>query len=331
MVDENTHTHACTVCGKEETTKHIWDDGTVVRNATCLDTGELPRTCTGKGCGAQKTDTIPLADHTFSQWKKIDETAHGRSCTLCGLEESGTHCCDDALLHDENGHFQQCGVCDGQVNRQVHTPGPEPTETEDQVCTVCARVLRPNTRHVHEFAQTWSNDELGHWYGCIYCDEKRGFAVHAFENNCDSLCEVCRKERTAPHTPELRWSWDETGHWRRCADCGGKVGVTAHTPGDAATTATPQLCIDCGYEIAPVLSHDHAYDLHGSEHVHLCPCGESYRASAGNCEICRAEAREFPWWILCIAEAVVFGGVIGWLLLRGRNKKAEEATECVEA
>lgn len=318
-VDENSHSHTCTVCGKQETTAHKWDDGTVTKNATCLETGEMLLTCKGNGCGATKNEEIPLAPHTYSDWKKTDESTHTHACTLCGEQEAASHICGDALAHDENGHFRTCSDCGGQVGWEAHIPGPEPTETTDQLCTVCSRVLRPNTLHAHEYMTEWKSDAVGHWHGCKFCDEKQGFAAHAFENGCDSLCDVCQAERTAPHTPAAAWESDASGHWNVCGDCGEKVRFAAHTPGAAATTATPQLCTDCGFEMAPVLPHDHVYNASGSVHSHLCACGEAYEADGATCEICLAENRPFPWWIVCIIEAIALGGVIVFLLLRGKK------------
>ena len=320
MVDENSHTHACTVCGKEETTAHTWDSGKVTREPTCTETGETLLTCTGPGCGATKTGEVPVAAHTYGEWKKTDETTHTRTCSVCGATETDTHACDDVMHHDENGHFSLCDGCGGQVSWQAHVPGAEPTETTDQICTVCNRVLRPNTLHAHEFAEEWASDELGHWHGCKFCDEKQGFTAHAYENGCDGKCEVCGTDRTAPHAPKIQWEFDAAGHWHRCGDCGQKLDLQPHSPGPEATTSAPQICTDCGCELAPVLPHDHDYTASGSTHTHACHCGAPYEADAKTCAVCAAENKDFPWWIVCIAEAVCFGGVIAFLLLRKGKK-----------
>lgn len=71
--------------------------------------------------------------------------------------------------------------------------------------------------------------------------------------------------------------------------------------------------------MAPVLPHDHVYNVSGSAHSHLCACGEAYEADGATCEICLAENRPFPWWIVCIIESIALGGVIVFLLLRGKK------------
>lgn len=54
------------------------------------------------------------------------------------------------------------------------------------------------------------------------------------------------------------WQSDENGHWKECSRCGEKESYP-HVPGDEATEEAPQVCTVCGYEIAPIIPHIHAY------------------------------------------------------------------------
>ena len=56
-VDDNTHKHSCTLCGKEETVAHNWKDGDILEMPTFETTGLRERVCTD--CGATKTVVIP--------------------------------------------------------------------------------------------------------------------------------------------------------------------------------------------------------------------------------------------------------------------------------
>ena len=316
-VDAGKHNYTCSVCGKKETVKHTWNSGKVTKKATCTEEGSKELTCTG--CKTTKTETVKKTAHSFTPWEKVDDSGHSRKCTVCAKQETGEHSYDDAWVHDENGHFQEC-VCGHITNWQAHVPGPEPTETTDQLCTVCSRLLKPNTAHEHAYDDIWAIDEVGHWHKCSQCDEKDSFATHAFEDECDVDCNVCGLEREAPHVPgEIREA-DGEGHWFPCKLCGEKANFAAHTPGPAATTSTPQNCAVCGFELAPVLPHDHVYDHQGSSHAHACACGETYLADALTCVVCLAENEPFPWWIVCIGEAVVFGGIIVFLLVKSKKK-----------
>ena len=317
-VDGSKHTHKCSVCGKQETLTHTWNSGKVTKQATCTEEGSKELTCTG--CKATKTEVVKKTDHSFTPWEKVDDSGHSRKCTVCDKQETGSHTADDVWEHDENGHFQEC-VCGHISNWEAHVPGPEPTETTDQLCTVCSRLLKPNTAHEHVYDASWTIDEVGHWHKCTQCDEKDSFATHAFEDECDVDCNVCGLEREAPHVPgEIREA-DGEGHWFPCKLCGEKANFAAHTPGPAATTSTPQNCAVCGFELAPVLPHDHVYDHQGSSHAHACACGETYLADALTCDVCLAENKPFPWWIVCIGEAVVFGGIIVFLLVKTKKKR----------
>ena len=75
------------------------------------------------------------------------------------------------------------------------------------------------------------------------------------------------------------------------------------------------MCTVCAYELVPKLEHDHQYDL--ISHVHACVCGETQEFPEG--EECPDCGGEFPWWILCTAEAVVIVGLAVLLVLRKRK------------
>lgn len=306
--DERSHTHQCSVCGKEESQAHSWKDGKVTKAATCKETGSMEQTCAD--CAARKTVELPKTDHRFGPWTGSGDQRHSHKCSDCGKEETRDHRFGDAWSHDADGHFRRCADCGHTTDRAAHIPGPEPTETTDQLCTECGRMLRPNTAHNHSFGDDWLTDALGHWHQCTLCDERQGFALHVYADDCDTDCDLCAAQRSAPHTPGADWMSDESGHWRLCGGCGGQAQFQPHTPGPEATTASAQTCTDCGFVIVPVLPHDHVYAAGGTAHTHTCACGEAYTADAKTCQVCRAENRPFPWWILCIAEALAFGGYV---------------------
>ena len=50
-----------------------------------------------------------------------------------------------------------------------------------------------------------------------------------------------------------------------------------------------------------------------------------YEADANGCGICSAAKKaSFPWWIVCIAEAIVFCGVVALILWKKKGPAAEE-------
>ena len=314
-VSETKHSRTCGVCGKKETASHTWNSGKVTKKATCQETGSRKLTCTA--CDAAKTETIDKTAHSYGDASFVDDSGHRAACKSCGHEVTQAHQYGDAWKHDENWHFRRCGGCGHEKDQAAHEPGPKATETTDQICTVCSRVLQPKGTHVHSFAAEWSVDETGHWYACGDCNEKDSAALHVFDNDCDADCNTCGMNRQPLHAAAGEWSADESGHWYACRDCDEKVSFVPHIPGPEATITSAQSCTACGYELAPVLPHDHAFDEQGKVHIHRCACGEIYEAGMADCDVCDP----FPWWIVCVAEAVVFCavsiGFILWLKKRG--------------
>ena len=88
------------------------------------------------------------------------------------------HDWEDEWSSDATMHWHACSRCGAKKeislglpeDRLKHTPGPAATCTEDQVCTVCGRVLKEALGH--EWGDEWSSDSSMHWHGCSRCDAK---------------------------------------------------------------------------------------------------------------------------------------------------------------
>ena len=219
-VDDSKHTHTCSVCSKEETVNHSWNGGTTVKAANCITDGEMRYTCTG--CGATRTQTVSKTGvHTYD---------HGcdKDCNVCGATRTTTHDFSDDWVSDRNGHWHECTNCGEKSDAAAHIPGPEPTDTTDQVCTACAYIIKPSLNHEHVYADKLTGDESGHWFPCAQCDIQKDFAPHDFTNDCDMLCDTCRFKRTVEHKWSETWSGDENAHWYACTVCGQKNEEASH-------------------------------------------------------------------------------------------------------
>lgn len=313
----NGHKHKCTVCGKEETEGHGWYVYEILEEATCQKTGRQTIVC--EDCGDAAEVDIDLADHSYGAPTNITDTQHTHKCSVCNVVTTEDHTFGEELSHDKQMHYYECETCGYKKDQAEHEPGPKATEETDQVCLVCDRVLRPKGAHVHEYVEEWSYDELNHWHDCVDCPARDTEMAHVFDNDCDTECNVCGMTRSTTHLPIPTLESDETGHWNPCLVCGEKQNFTAHNPGAPATVTTAQTCVDCEFEIAPIVPHDHIYDTGNGTHIHKCACGNEYEANAKNCPVCKEANPQFPWWIVCIVEAVIFGGVIVYLVLRKKN------------
>lgn len=318
------HSRTCSVCGNNATGDHTWYAGDVLEEATCQKTGVRSVYCAD--CGESAQETIPVADHS-NVTINTTATQHTFQCSVCGNVTTGDHTYGEAWEHDKAEHYHSCESCGYKTDQAAHKPGPKATETTDQVCTVCDRVLQPKGEHVHEFAKEWTTDETSHWSECVDCPARSSEGTHAFTNDCDTDCNICGMTREVTHQLSLTINSDKTGHWYTCQLCGAKEHFAAHTPGPEATITAAQVCTVCQFEIAPMLPHDHDYDADGTLHYHKCICGDEYAADAETCEICAEAHRQFPWWILCIVEAVIFGAVIVFLFLKKCGPEPDDSPE----
>ena len=302
-VDGNNHSGACTLCGQQATVPHTWDEGNVIEAASCTKTGWKDQTCTG--CGETARVQIPVQPHAYSGFQVVSDTNHTHRCAVCGAEEVQAHSFTGSYRHNINEHYRLCDDCGYQSAGHPHTPGAEATDTTPQLCSDCGRVLRPAGNHVHNFQDTWSADHQTHYYACDGCNEQSGLQLHWFADDCDESCDICGYERVAPHDFDDDLTGDGAGHYYPCRNCGEKGEYTPHVPGEIASIAAAQTCTACGWEITPRLEHEHDYSF---EHQHLCACGETAPMEAnGDCVYCK---QTFPWWILCIAEALAIAALL---------------------
>ncbi len=286
-VDDTTHKHSCSVCKNEESLEHTWDAGAVLKQVTCIQDGEMKFTCTA--CAATKKEVQPkLTTHTYDHGCDPD-------CNVCGQTRTTTHTYKTTWSKDKTSHYYACSECKEKKDLADHTPGPEPTETAAQKCTVCGYIIKPSLGHTHSFAQEWTADDTGHWYACSGCEEQDSLAQHDVENACDPDCAVCGYVRKTAHAYEKIWITDGENHWRVCKGCGDIIEKAPHNPGVEATATTAQTCTVCDYEIAPALG--------GAE--------DTLTIGATDPE----EAESFPWWMI-LAAALAAGGVAAFILLK---------------
>lgn len=333
-----THTYdndcddSCNVCGEKRTTQHNWDSGKATKKPTCKTAGITTYTCTL--CGETKTEIADkLTTHTYDN--DCDE-----SCNVCGVKRTVEHSYSTKWSSDSKNHWHECTDCGRKTDSAAHTPGAAATSYTAQKCTTCGYVIQAALGHSHTYSTRLSSDSENHWYECYTCYAKKDLAEHVYDDDCDDDCNDCGRTRKVVHVYDTELSRDETGHWYACTLCGEKKDFAKHTPGPEATEEAPQLCSDCGYEIAPKLEHTHSFEEPWShdENVHwqTCTCGETSVPEAhvwdegtenkdGSvtyiCTECSAERTEeapksgsFPWWALALAGVAGGAAVIALVL-----------------
>jgi hypothetical protein len=133
--------------------------------------------------------------------------------------------------------------------------------------------------HTHNYSTEWSNNSDSHWYACDGCSERKDEAAHAYDNNCDTDCNVCGYIRAINHSYKKKISSDAEKHWYECEVCRNKIDEAAHTPGADATEESAQTCTVCGYVIKAALEHTHSFGDEWKKdevnHWQECKCGET--------------------------------------------------------
>lgn len=171
-VDDTNHSRTCSVNGctvGTETAAHTWNNGVITTQPTEDAEGVKTYTCTATGCGATKTEAVPMLEHThtWGDWAQNDEDTHIRRCTKQGCTATET---DD---HTWNGgdvtQAPNCGV-----------PGEAVYTCTIDTCNYEKRTEIPALEH------EWSNwekvDETNHKRICANpeCPVKTETAAHTF-------------------------------------------------------------------------------------------------------------------------------------------------------
>lgn len=153
---------------------HIWDDGVVKKESTCIEQGEKLYTCFR--CNATKIEKIAPTNHNWNDKETIDlkatcETSGRKSihCNVCNEIKDGSQVIIPALGHNwssgiiekkatctENGTQRVTCLRCGKVKEEVLSPtghtevvdkAVDPTctkegKTEGKHCSVCNKVLK---------------------------------------------------------------------------------------------------------------------------------------------------------------------------------------------
>lgn len=203
---EGTKIRTCTLCGNKRTDKitklgHKYDDGVVSKEPTCTEKGEKLFTCSR--CEKTKTEEIDPAGHVYDSDCDTD-------CNTCGEIRTVEHNYDTHWTSDETGHWHGCADCGHVLELFPHTPGPEATETTEQLCLDCGFVLQTFKPHEHVSSGDWLGDENNHWNQCA-CGENIDSAAHDWvEGTKDSVtgaitysCSVCGYVKTVMPEPTI--------------------------------------------------------------------------------------------------------------------------------
>ena len=175
-----------------------------------------------------------------------------------------THDFSGELKYDETNHWREC-ACGAKTTPQAH----EYSGNEDKTCMYCDYERKVDHQHT---LQWLFSSGAGHWQQCIFCNEiMTSVEPHVYDDDQDTICNVCGYKRLPPHTHDFGWDFDAFAHWQECS-CGEKTVAEAHSyDGDQDAE-----CNICGYEREISHTHDFGMDWESDafNHWHKCStCG----------------------------------------------------------
>lgn len=89
------HKRSCDLCGEVEYENHNFDDGEIIEEPSHGVDGEIEYTC--DDCGYVDSDILDAEEHGWSDWTKLNDTQHKRTCS-CGDEETEPHSWDSGVV-----------------------------------------------------------------------------------------------------------------------------------------------------------------------------------------------------------------------------------------
>ena len=130
----------------------------------------------------------------------------------------------------------------------------------------------PVPSHTHTYG-AWVSDDTNHWHECTdaSCSSIKDKAVHVYDNDADTTCNICGCVRTiTPPTPSHThtygaWVSDDTNHWHECTDasCGSIKDKAVHV----YDNDMDDTCNVCGYKRVlptPVVTYKFIEGANGS-------------------------------------------------------------------
>ncbi|MCH5152203.1 MAG: hypothetical protein J1F65_06085 [Clostridiales bacterium] len=165
-------------------------------------------------------------------WHYDGDGGHYHECVHNSAHRSSLqhHNYNDKYYDDGgNNHYQVCEDCSYETDHANHSVtawSSNGSESHTGTCGICHLTLTVN----HDWEQTKSFDNNGHWYNCKFhgqgCTAKKDYAEHkvttwnsADDDNHRGNCVDCDKTAiTAAHS--IQWNEDSSNkHYKTCTVC----------------------------------------------------------------------------------------------------------------
>ena len=243
------------------------------------------------------TANLVVCKHNLTQTWSSDSSSHWHECSICkGKGDIAAHTYDQqvkttaykkspATCLSGTTYYMSC-VCGAKGAETFEVGGKDPDN------------------HSGTLNNDWKSDGSKHWKEYSCCGAHAEEAAHSGGTaTCQNkaVCDICHQPYgdLGSHVPASTWSKDASGHWHACQtpNCNEQLAFAAHTPGPAATEDAPQICTECGYELAPALEHTHVWGAWISNgdgtHTRTCAKDSSHtetNACSGGIATCQSSA-----------------------------------------
>lgn len=284
---DNSHSRICSECDLEESESHDWENGKVLKEATCVDEGSLQIICTV--CNKESTESIDATnEHTYGSFSYINETNHQKVCRTCGEQSVAQHTLNNTWKSDSIYHWTSCADCNGRICHEEHNFPNGCMEP----CEDCGYVNANGHRSTGEKL----NDDKQHWEICSRCNQQTNVSIHMYSSACDEICNGCGYKRTGTTEHKDSYFSDEKGHWEKCASCSRVTEAVSHTADINAQDWENRTCIHCEYVLRSSDAHIHIIEsVESDAHNHwgTCSCGEEiqpevhiWNFQTNTCSVC---------------------------------------------
>ena len=175
--------------------QHMYDDGYVAAEPTCIYKGVMKYIC--RMCGCSKTESIPPKGHTPGAAATCTTP---QKCTVCGtqLASPTDHKFDNGIISkeptclDDGVKTYACSLCgetktEPIISGKRHTPGAAATCTTPQKCTVCGTQLAAALGHNYTGSYYYSSHPHEEYQKCTRCNaEKKTGSTKKIDG-----CSIC--------------------------------------------------------------------------------------------------------------------------------------------
>lgn len=211
--DYSGHWHECTKCGEKKDFRSHYPGPAATEDApqTCVTCDYVITAQKEHKHSFAKTWSRDDSGHWYvcsscdekkDFAKHVYDSACDEDCNICDYENPNVHNYGNSWENDEKLHWKVCKICKETSEPEKHIAGPEATDTQAQLCTVCSYEITPIQEHEHAFGPDWMHDGKTHWQICT-CGEQSVPAEHTWDDGTKNrdktvtyLCTQCQAERT---------------------------------------------------------------------------------------------------------------------------------------